>query len=57
MDPRVELENQNGNVGMKYAQTKGGSGGISLSFWNAGMSVSPADGNQWSVAAYSPFSH
>jgi hypothetical protein len=45
------------NVVHKYFHTKGGTAGYSLSFFNAGISITPADSNQWSVAAYATFSH
>ena len=45
------------NVVHKYVHSKGGTAGYSLSFYNAGVSVTPADSNQWSVAAYATFSH
>jgi hypothetical protein len=44
------------NVGMKYFHTTGGTTGFSLSFLNAGISISPTS-NQVSAAAYANFSH
>jgi len=44
------------NVVHKYFHTKGNSS-YSLSFFNAGITISPGDSNQWSIAAYATFSH
>jgi hypothetical protein len=53
-------QNRTDNVTMHYFHTKG-TGSYSLGFGFSGItptvSISPADSNQWSIAAYGRFSH
>ncbi len=44
------------NAVHKYFHTKG-SNSYSLTFYNAGITISPNDSNQWSAAAFASFSH
>ena len=44
------------NVVHRYFHTKGTTS-YSLSFYNASITITPGDSNQWSAAAYADFSH